>query len=154
MINFNSIHVYYNIVCLSNHHTALPLQPGEIKTRAQNVVSFKFSPWALWWLVMVRKELTLKESSRSILTVRCYLESSVMPNKWYDNVKEKYKNSDHFLQYRQAESSIKHRKYMQGRALQPYLLCAVLSLRSLITNPNSQSQIVSKNPRLFLRDSL
>lgn len=33
---------------------------------------------------------------------------------------------------------------MQGRALQPYLLCAVLSLRSLITSPNFQSQIVSK----------
>lgn len=38
---------------------------------------------------------------------------------------------------------------MQDRALQLYLLCAVLSLRSLITSPNFQTQIVSKNCDYF-----
>lgn len=38
---------------------------------------------------------------------------------------------------------------MHGRTLQPYLLCAVLSLRSLITSPNFQTHIVSKTCDYF-----
>lgn len=38
---------------------------------------------------------------------------------------------------------------MHDRTLQPYLLCAVLSLRSLITSPNLQTQIVSKKCDYF-----
>lgn len=39
-------------------------------------------------VVMVREELTLKKSSRSVLTVRYRLESCVMPSKLDDIVKK------------------------------------------------------------------
>lgn len=80
-----------------------------------------------------------------------------MPNKSDDIVKKKKKkktkteNSDNVF-CRQNHLNIKMHARQDAEAL--LTLCAVLSLRSLITSPNFQSQIVSKNLRLFLRDSL
>lgn len=75
LFNLLYIHIWVFIDTFLSHNvsqdlTAVPQKPGEIKTRAENVVSFKFSPSALWWLVMVREELTLK-THHDILTVRC-----------------------------------------------------------------------------------